>query len=70
MTIISSEAIQLLFVTVHLNVVLEPTVTPVIVVVGLFVFVIVPGPLTIVQTPVPTEGVLAAIVKVLILQSV
>ena len=70
MTIISSEATQLLFVTVHLKLVVEPTVTPVMVVVGLFILVIAPGPLRIVQTPVPTEGVLAAIVKLLTLQSV
>ena len=53
---------------VHLTTVPAPTpaVTPVIVVVGLLALVIEPGPDWIVQVPVPTTAVLAAIVKVLV----
>jgi len=44
----------------------SPAVTPVIVVVGDVAFVITPGPLTILQRPVPTTGVLPAITNVLV----
>ena len=52
---------------VHLNVALAPTVSPVIVVVGLLAVVIVAVPDTTVHVPVPVVGVLAAIVAVVTL---
>ena len=55
---------------VHLKVALVPAVTPVTVVVGEVVLVMVTAPVTILQLPVPMPGVLAAIVNVLVLQSV
>jgi hypothetical protein len=52
---------------VHLNIVVPPAVTPVMVVVAEFALVMLPGPLIIVQVPVPGAAALAAIVKVLVL---
>jgi len=52
---------------VHLKVTLAPTVSPVIVVVGLLAVVMVAVPLTILQLPVPVVGVLAAIVALVTL---
>ena len=56
--------------TVHLKVAVVPAAKPVTVVVALDGVVIVAVPLTNVHTPVPTEGAVAAIVKVVVLQSV
>ena len=55
--------VQMPLVTVHRNVALEPTGTPVIVLVALFVVVIVAVPLTKLHTPEPGAGTFAAIVK-------
>ena len=46
------------------GVVPSPAVTPVIVVVGEFTFVITPGPLMMLQLPVPTTGMFALIANV------
>jgi hypothetical protein len=65
----SKEARQLPLLIVHLTtvgVVPSPAVTPVIVVVGEAGLVITPGPLCMVQRPVPTTAVLAVIAKVLV----
>jgi len=70
MVMSSVDGVQTPLVTVHLNVTLLPAATPVIVVVGDKVVVIVADPLTIDQAPVPTTGVLAAMVKVDVLQKV
>ena len=69
-TEISLEALHAPFVTVHLKTVVVFGLTPVTVVVTLFVEETVPVPLTTLQIPVPTEGVVAAILKVEVLQSV
>ena len=55
--------VQIPLVTVHLNVALVPTGTPVIVVLALVAVVILAVPLTTVQTPDPETGAVAAIVK-------
>ena len=55
---------------VHLKVALVPAVTPVTVVVGEVVLVMVAVPAITLQAPIPEVGALAAIVKVLVLQSV
>ena len=59
--------VQLPLLIVQRKVALLPAVTPVTVVVGLVVFVIVAVPAITVQVPVPTVGAFAAIVKVLVL---
>jgi hypothetical protein len=55
------------FTIVQRKVTVDPTATPVIVVVSEFALVIVAVPLTTVQVPVPGAAALAAIVKVLVL---
>ena len=58
------------FDTVHLKVAVVPAAKPVTVVVALVGVVIVAVPETNVHAPVPTEGAVAAIVNVDVLQSV
>ena len=65
----SVEAVHTPLEMVHLNVTFVPAATPVIVVVGEAAFVIEAVPLTTVHCPLPTIGVLAAMVKVEVLQS-
>ena len=55
---------------VHLRVTLVPAATPVTVVVGEAALAIEPDPLTMLQEPAPTAGVLAAMVNVEVLQRV
>ena len=55
---------------VHLNVALVPTARPVTVVIGEVALVIVAAPAITVHAPVPTPGVLAAMVNVLVLHCV
>ena len=64
------EAVQGEFEIVHLNVTLVPTGTPVMVDVGEVGVVIVAVPLTTLQDPVPTVGVLPASVKLVTLHKV
>ena len=67
MTVTSSNAVQVPFVTVHLIVALVPGATPVIVVVGEPGVVIVAVPVIKVHTPVPIDGALCVIVKLPVL---
>ena len=62
-TVTSSNALQVPFVTVHLIVALVPTATPVIVVIGELGVVIVADPEIKVQIPDPTDGLVCVIVK-------
>ena len=66
----SVAAVHMPLETVHLKVAVVPAAKPVTVVVRLEGVVIVAVPLTNVHAPVPTEGAVAAIVKVVVLQSV
>ena len=66
----SVAAVHTPFDTVHLKVAVVPAAKPVTVVVALEGVVIVAVPLTNVHAPIPTEGAVAAIVKVGVLQSV
>ena len=66
-TITSSKALQVPFVTVQRTVALVPAATAVMVVVGELGVVIVAEPLINVHTPVPGLGALCVIVKVLVL---
>ena len=66
-TISSLDTVQLPLLMVHLNVALDPTVRPVMVVVGELEVVIVAVPLTTLHAPVPVVGVLPAIVAVVTL---
>src|SRR5258707_1237852 len=63
----SKVAAQLPLLIVHLKVAALPAVIPVMVVVGLVLFVIVAVPLWTLQAPVPTTAVFAAIGNVLVL---
>ena len=68
MIVISSvELVQAPLLIVHLNVALAPTVSPVMVVVGLLAVVMVAVPLTTLQLPLPVVAVFAAIVAVVTL---
>ena len=66
----SVAGVHIPFETVHLKVAVVPATKPVTVVDALEGVVIVAVPLTNVHAPVPTEGAVAAIVKVEVLQSV
>jgi hypothetical protein len=66
----SSVDVQVPLVIVQRRVTVLPAVTPVTVVVAEEEVVIVAEPLTMLQAPVPVEGTLAAIVKVLLLHCV
>src|SRR5688500_345 len=62
-TVTSSNALQVPFVTVQRTIALVPTATPVTVVIGELGVVIVADPEIKLHTPEPTDGVLCVIVK-------
>src|SRR5688500_5609919 len=64
--ILSVSGAQVLLDTVQVKTVLEPAVTPVTVVVNELILLIVPGPETLLHTPVPIAGMAAVTVNVLL----